>query len=1685
MDSLPGIPAENAANFPRSFDRRPLSWHPAGVAMSTDPSPSRRPAVSSRSSAPTVAALLACALLLAQAGALPGLRSTALAAPVISEFLASNAASLLDEDGEASDWIEIHNPDPTPVDLAGWSLTDDATRPTQWRLPARTLAPGERLLVFASGKNRTNAPPAALHTNFRLDATGEYLALIAPDGTTASSAFVPAFPIQEPDVSYGIPSGPVTTDLLAGARVAWLVPRSAAELPPDWTSPTTPTPVAWRTGAGFGLGFDTAPSVPGGTNLALQGKASQSSVGFGFDAALAIDGDPATFTHTASDDNASTWSIDLGAAYELQRVRIRNRVGCCPSRLRDLTVTLLGPDGAQVVWSSDLLNPENALGNPESIVLDFAELNVDAPTARHMRITRTPDPDLSGSGGQGNADEYSVLSLGEVEIYGVESLSFAPWIRTDIAPADGSGIASAFVRTSFQLDDPGAIDALDLELRFGDGLVVHLNGEEILRTNTPPTTGWDATASSPRSKSDALAPSTLDLRPFRSQWQRGTNWLAFQVLGTGPLDGDLLLDARLRSRASTNPGPFYAYLDRPSPGAPNDGGWNLGRVADTKFSHDRGFHTNAFHLTLSTATPDAQIRYTLDGSAPTAESGLVYQEPLPIRRTTVVRAAAFKDRHRPSNVDTHTYVFPADVITQPARPDGFPATWAGIGADYAIDPRIVQSDPWALRAQEALLSLPSISLVTAMDNLFGATAGIYANPERSGIAWERPVSLEWLDPDGRDTFQAGAGLRIQGGYFRQRGVTRKHSLRLLFKDEYGPGRLRRDLFREFGAAREFDTLVLRAGANDGYAWDAARNTEQFLRDEFGRRTFLAMNQPSGRGRFVHVYLNGLYWGLYNLTERPAEDFSATYFGGDPTHWDAINAGDVKNGSLQAWNAFLTGVRATTNLADYQKLKGLHPDGSPNPAFPVYLDAPHYIDYMIVNLWGGNWDWPNKNFWFGRDRTGASGGFKFYVWDFENTMGNNRDRSPLEMLAPRAGTASSWVGEPHDRLRRSSAEYRIEFADRLQRHFFHDGALTPTTLIPRYRDLAATIEAAVIAESARWGDDHWNPPQDPNDWSTERDWILGTYLPRRSAIVLDQFRSQGLYPATAAPTLTPHGGTIAAGTPVLLEAAAQFLLYTTNGIDPRLPGGGVHPSALLIQGDQPSGPPANPDLVRTGRTWHFLATGTDPGSSWHEIGFDDSAWASGPSPLGYGDGDETTVVPSVDVQPGQAGNQRNAATYFRTAFLVGDPAAYASVRLTLVYDDAAAVFLNGREILRTANLPANATHATYATAASSDNATLSLTDLPLTLFRAGTNVLAVQIHQSDASSSDISFDLELTGTPRTVALVRTRIDVGPGPRQIVARARNGTEWSARTEALFDSDAVPASAANLAVAEVHYRPANPVTPAETAVSRDRDDFEFIELVNTGSRPLDLTGVRFAFGILHNFAPGTRLEPGSRLVLVARLDAFQARYGAIPAVAGEYDGRLDNNGEEIALVAASGADIARFRYSQRSPWPDADGSGRSLTRRHPGDGIDSSSPAAWRASLALGGTPGTSDAIRFTGEPGADLNGNGQADLLDHALGALLNSPADGWRAVLESVHTGAQPPPSRLVVDLPRNPAADDTRIRFEYAPTPAGPWQSGAPWFESWEEVRGSDGRWRLRSRMIPGAGDAASGFVRILVEWTR
>ena len=166
--------------------------------------------------------------------------------------------------------------------------------------------------------------------------------------------------------------------------------------------------------------------------------------------------------------------------------------------------------------------------------------------------------------------------------------------------------------------------------------------------------------------------------------------------------------------------------------------------------------------------------------------------------------------------------------------------------------------------KEALINIPSFSLVTDRENLFDAKTGIYVNPNKRGRDWERPASLELLPSSSGNGFQLNCGIRIRGGISRA-PANPKHSFRVLFRSEYGESKLDYPLFGDFGA-NAFHNINLRTSQN----WTWARFGEfppgvqqnTLVRDIASRDTQSALGQPYARSEYHHLYVNGVYWGVY-------------------------------------------------------------------------------------------------------------------------------------------------------------------------------------------------------------------------------------------------------------------------------------------------------------------------------------------------------------------------------------------------------------------------------------------------------------------------------------------------------------------------------------------------------------------------------------------------------------------------------------------------------------------------------------------------------------------------------------------------------------------------------------------------------------------------------------------------------
>ncbi len=173
------------------------------------------------------------------------------------------------------------------------------------------------------------------------------------------------------------------------------------------------------------------------------------------------------------------------------------------------------------------------------------------------------------------------------------------------------------------------------------------------------------------------------------------------------------------------------------------------------------------------------------------------------------------------------------------------------------------------------------------------------------------------------------------------------------------------------------------------------------------------------------------------------------------------------------------------------------------------------------------------------------------------------------------------------------------------------------------------------------------------------------------------------------------------------------------------------------------------LIGTGSPWRYLDDGSTPPAAWRGDGFDDLAWKQGPAELGYGDGGEATVVGY-----GPSATNKYVTTYFRRAFTVTDPARLSGLTVNVRRDDGAAVYVNGTEVARS-NLPAGAlTNTTRATTWNTSETTYFAYAVDASTLRAGNNLIAVEVHQADPTSSDVSFDLSLVATDSSVTTTTT-------------------------------------------------------------------------------------------------------------------------------------------------------------------------------------------------------------------------------------------------------------------------------------------------------------------------------------------
>jgi hypothetical protein len=434
------------------------------------------------------------------------------------------------------------------------------------------------------------------------------------------------------------------------------------------------------------------------------------------------------------------------------------------------------------------------------------------------------------------------------------------------------------------------------------------------------------------------------------------------------------------------------------------------------------------------------IRYTTNGSLPTAGSS-PYISPLLINQPTVIRAQLFDPQGQPlSEVQTKSYLT--------------------VGYDQTI---------------------PIVSIAAGWTDLNALHTYAY---ER-GDEWERPMNLEYFAPGGQVQFNVKAGLRIHGG--KSRRYSPKKSYRIYFRQAYGgPAKLDYPLFED-SLATSFDKLVLRAGYNDSFTYVGASGerlnnqslTAKYIGDQVTRNLHRDMGQPIAHGKWVLLYLNGQFWGLYNLTERIDLEFFQAYSAPE-SDWDIIakesgydqegiwfNVEEAKAGDYGAWleNQDWVGSADFTNSGNIGVLEWR-------------TDVENLFSYVFLEAYVQNYDWPGNN-WivYRRKDPGFEGKWRMIVWDAEYSFGSGSEgfRTDINTLER--------VHSPHDSVTRllekpfHNCGFKVRFVERAREYLglenLHNrppnevGQLSKERVKTEILNQAAIVRPFIQMEADRW------------------------------------------------------------------------------------------------------------------------------------------------------------------------------------------------------------------------------------------------------------------------------------------------------------------------------------------------------------------------------------------------------------------------------------------------------------------------------------------------------------------------------------------------------------------------------------------------------------------------------------------
>jgi len=681
----------------------------------------------------------------------------------------------------------------------------------------------------------------------------------------------------------------------------------------------------------------------------------------------------------------------------------------------------------------------------------------------------------------------------------------------------------------------------------------------------------------------------------------------------------------------------YVYSDAATPGAANSRMLFSGITEPPVFSHLGGFYSASFPLQLSSADPLVTIRYTVDGTEPTALTGLAYSAPITISSNTAFRARCFKAGKIPSKTVTQTYLinqsaarrslaaisFTADPVLALYGPNasGGPANGEGImaikGGGYT---NTGNQTIWYNKGDMSAFNMPSIygrSAERAAGFEYYPTNGVPLRTELglriSSSGWSRPQLV--LSDKPTSAFSISA--------------TQKPSFNIFFRGELGESPQDYAFFPE-SKVTKFEDIRIRAGKND------IKNP--FIIDEMMRRLFIGTGQQGSIGTFVSVYINGVWKGYFNFCEHLREAFMQQHHGSIAT-WDVQQVNAFASGDAIHWKSTIAFLRTNnlTIVANYVKAQD-------------YIDVENIIDYLTVYSFAACGDWPGNNWVAARERS-AQGRWRYYMWDAEMSFGSSTGRAityntfTSDLIIANPQTSTVYIPVIFTLLY-ASPEFKLRFADRIQKHFFNGGCMTKSNMQSVFITLRNTINPIMLETTG----------QSLNE-TFYNNWIVND---TRRTTYFTQLSSLGLWPSTLAPEFSQHGGETATNTWITVTNpnGSGSIYWTTNGVDPRALGGAVAGSLYTT----PLRFPATATLkarVLTGGEWSPLQEATfvvplrvpyflPPGNADWTV---DANWSTDPLP--YPDGIGASALIGAPASANREANLRAPVTIGSLTFNMDD------------------------------------------------------------------------------------------------------------------------------------------------------------------------------------------------------------------------------------------------------------------------------------------------------------------------------------------------------------------------------------------------------------------------------------------------